>query len=390
MDYFLTEEHQMVKDLARQIATEKIAPVAHEFDEKEEFPRELFQLFAESDLFAIPIPEEFGGMGIGQLGTLIVIEELSRACAGITLSYIDHIIGYMPLLLAGTSAQKEMYLPDIVSGKSLFAFALTEDKAGSDVANIKMTATKANNQYILNGSKFFVTNGGVADFYTVFASTDPELGKKGISCFLIPKETKGLSFGPNLKKMGVKAIPLTTLHCDHVALSEEFLIGKENQGLSLALKSIDFIRPAIAAQAIGIAQSAMENAAKYATERIQFGRPIADFEAIQFMLADMAAKIECCRSMMYCVGKMMDQNVNFTTEAAMIKYLASDMVMNATIDAVQIFGGYGYMKEYPVEKLFRDAKVTQIYAGTNQIQKLVIARHVLDHYGIENYQWSVA
>ena len=390
MEYFLSEEQQMIKDLARQIAQEKISPVAVEHDEKQTFPNEIIKILGESDLFAVAIPEAYGGMGLKEFGSLLVIEALSYACAGITLTYIESLLGVYPILLAGSEAQKQKYLPDVARGKALFSFALAEQTAGSDASAVKLSAQKVSNGYVLNGTKHFVTTGGYADFYTIFAVTQAGKGNKGISCFVIPKNAKGLTFGAPLQKMGVNASPTTSMTLESVELSEDQRIGSENDGFRIAMQAIDHSRPMIAAQAIGIAQSALDKSAKYATERKQFNRPIADFEGLQFMLAQMDAKIEISRNMLYAVGKMLDQGLTTTRESAIVKLMASDAAMQVTTDAIQIFGGYGYMREYPVEKLFRDAKITQIYAGTNQILQLIVAKHLLTQFASKEYQWSIA
>ncbi|HHV93582.1 MAG TPA: acyl-CoA dehydrogenase [Firmicutes bacterium] len=374
MDYFLTEEQQMIKELAARIADEKIKPVAAELDEKEEFPWELMRILGEADLFAVWVPEEYGGLGGGVFEQVLVVEELSRACSGVSVSYAASALGSFPIIMFGTEEQKQRYLPDIASGKRLAAFALTEANAGSDVSGIATTAVLDGDEYVLNGTKQWITNGGEADIYTVIAVTDKEKGPRGYSAFIVEKGTPGLSFGKKEKKLGIRASATREVIFDNCRIPKENLLGREGQGFIIAMKTFDKTRPGVAAQAVGIAQGALDEAVKYARERVQFGQPISSFQGIQFMLADMATQIEAARALVYSVARWIDSGAKDVSQAAaMAKVFASDVAMKVTVDAVQILGGYGYMREYPVEKMMRDAKITQIYEGTNQIQRSIIA-----------------
>ena len=378
MNYFLTEEQIMIRDLARQVAQEKIKPVAAKYDASGEFPWEIMETLAEMDFFRIYLDEEYGGLGLGLMGLVLATEELSRACGGIALGFAATALGTMPLLMAGNEEQKKKYLPDLASGKSLAAFALTEPEAGSDVTNMRTTAKKDGDSYIINGVKHFITNGGVAKFYTVIASTDPSRGSRGASAFIVEDGTPGFSYGKKEDKMGIRASVTGELIFEDCRIPKENLLGREGMGFSIALRTLDRSRPGVAAQALGIAQGALDHAIEYSRQRVQFGHPISSFQAIQFKLADMATKIEAARALIYSVARMIDGGVkDFSRDAAMCKLFASDVAMAVTTEAVQIFGGYGYMKEYPVEKYMRDAKITQIYEGTNEIQREVIARHLI-------------
>ncbi|HHU62875.1 MAG TPA: acyl-CoA dehydrogenase [Clostridiales bacterium] len=378
MEYFLTEEQEMIKDLAKRIADEKIAPVALEYDEKGIFPRDIVNILAQSDLCGVYIPEEYGGLGGGIFEMALVVEELSRACGGIALAFAGTGLGIYPVILFGNEQQKEKYLPDIASGKKLAAFGLTEADAGSDAAGIQTTATKDGDYYILNGTKQWITNGGEADIYTVIAATDKTKGSRGFSAFIVEKDTPGFSFGKKEEKMGIRASATRELIFEDCKIPKENLLGREGMGFIVAMKTLDRTRPGVAAQAVGIAQGAFDKAVKYSRERHQFGQPISSFQAIQHMLADMAIQIEAARALVYATCRTIDAGAkNFSKESAMCKVFASDVAMKVTTDAVQIFGGYGYMKEYPVEKMMRDAKITQIYEGTNQIQRNIIALELI-------------
>lgn len=379
MDYFLTEEQQMIKDLARRIADEKIAPRALELDETGEFPWDLMKIIADADLFGVYLPEEYGGLGGGVFEQCLVVEELSRACSGVAVSYAASGLGCMPILLMGTEEQKQKYLPDIASGKRLAAFAATEANAGSDPAGMETSAVLDGDYYVLNGTKQWITNGGEAEIYTVMAVTDKKKGPRGISCFIVEKGTPGFSFGKKENKMGIRASATRELIFSDCRVPKENLLGgKEGIGFIATMKTFDRTRPGIGAQAIGIAQGALDAAVKYARERKQFGQSISSFQGMQFMLADMATQLEAARALVYATARMIDAGAkNFSKESAMAKLFASDMAMKVTVDAVQVFGGYGYMKEYPVEKMMRDAKITQIYEGTNQIQRQIIALELI-------------
>ncbi|MBC8499831.1 MAG: acyl-CoA dehydrogenase [Candidatus Atribacteria bacterium] len=378
MHYFLNEEQEMIRDLVKQIAREKVTPVAAELDEKGEFPWELMKLFAESDLFALFVPEEYGGLGKGVLDLCIVMEELSKACAGVSVSYAVSALGAYPIILFGSEEQKKKYLPQIASGKKLTAFALTESEAGSDAGSIRTTAIRDGDDYIINGNKQWITNGGEAEIYTIIAMTDKKKGSRGASAFIVEKDTPGFSFGKKEDKMGIRCSATRELIFNDCRISKENLIGKEGMGFLAAMKTLDKSRPGVAAQAVGIAQGALDDAIKYARERIQFGKPISSFQGIQFMLADMATQIEAARALLYAGARYIDSGAKDIAKiSSMTKLFASDVAMKVTTDAVQIFGGYGYMKDYPVEKRMRDAKITQIYEGTNQIQREVIALQLI-------------
>jgi alkylation response protein AidB-like acyl-CoA dehydrogenase len=360
------------------VAEEKMKPVREKYDEEGIFPWDIVEIFAQTDLFAILMPEEYGGISGKVVDLCIITEELCRVCAGISLSLGATGLGLYPILLSGSEEQKQKYLPAIAEGKKLAAFGLTEANAGSDAGGIETTATKDGDFYVLNGTKQWITNGGEADIYTVFAMTDKTKGARGASCFIVEKGTPGFSFGKKENKMGIRASATSELIFEDCRIPKENLIGKEGTGFMVAMKTFDKSRPMVAAQAIGIAQGALTEAVKYTKERQQFGKPISSFQGVQFMLADMATQIEAARSMVYSVARMIDAgSKKFSKESAMVKYFASDVAMKVTTDAVQILGGYGYMKEYPVEKMMRDAKITQIYEGTNQIQRSIVASNLL-------------
>jgi len=378
MDYQLSEEQIMIRDLARKIAEEKIKPLRAEYDEKEEFPWPAMKIFAESDLMGIYISEEYGGTGGGVLDLCIATEELSRVCGGISLGLAATALGVFPIILYGSAEQKKKYLPDIASGKRLAAFALTEPEAGSDAGAVKTTAKKEGDHYVLNGTKQWITNGGEAELYTVIAMTDKKKGARGASAIVVEKGTKGFEFGKKEQKMGIRASSTRELIFTDCKVPKENLLGKEGTGFIIVMKTFDQSRPGVAAQAVGIAQGALDEAVTYAQQRKQFGQSISNFQGIQFMMADMATQIEAARALVYATARMVDAGVkNIAKASAMCKLFASDVAMKVTTDAVQIFGGYGYMRDYPVEKMMRDAKITQIYEGTNQIQRSVIASNLI-------------
>ena len=382
LDYNLTEDQQMLRDLCRQIAEEKIRPYSRELDEKEEHPTQIMKDLAQSDLFSLAIPEAYGGMGTGLMELCIATEEISRVDGGVATSYAASFLGMFPILLHGTEEQKKKYLPDIASGKHLTAFALTEPEAGSDAAGVKTTARKDGDYYILNGTKHFITNGGDAQIYTIIAVTNKAKGPRGVSAFILEKGTPGFTFGKKEEKLGIRASSTAELIFNDVKVHKDNLLGnKEGIGFIATMKTFDQSRPGVAAQAVGIAQGALELATKYAHERIQFGKPISSFQGIQWMLADMATKTEAARSLVYSVASMVDRGKkNSGPASAAAKLFASDTAMQVTTDAVQIYGGYGYMRDYPVEKFMRDAKITQIYEGTNQIQRSIIALSLIKKY----------
>ncbi len=378
MDYLLTEQQIMVRDLARKIAKEKITPVAAEHDEKETFPWEIMKVMAESDLCGVYIEEKYGGLGGGAMELCLVTEELSRACGGIAICFAATALGTYPIILFGNDEQKQKYLPDIASGKKLAAFALTEAGAGSDAGAIATTARKEGDHYVLNGVKQWITNGGEAEVYTVIAMTDREKGARGASAFIIEKGTPGFDFGKKEKKLGIRASATRELVFNECKIPKANLLGREGMGFIVAMKTFDKSRPGVAAQAVGIAQGALDHAVKYSRERKQFGKTISSFQGLQFMLADMATEVEAARALTYSVAKMVDTGAkDVSKESAMAKLFASDVAMKVTTDAIQVLGGYGYMRDYPVEKYMRDAKITQIYEGTNQIQRNVIALELL-------------
>ena len=374
MEYFLSEQQKTLKGLARNIAEGRILPVRVELDEKEEFPWAIMKDLADSDMFRVFIPEEYEGLGGGCLDLCLVVEELSRVCAGVAVSYAAVALGVTPLLEYGTAEQKYKYLPDVASGKKLAAFALTEPGAGSDAAAIKTTAERVEEGYLINGSKQFITNGGDAEIYTVIALTDKEKGVRGASAFLVEKGTPGFSFGKKEKKLGIRASSTSELVFRNCLVPTENLIGKEGMGFIITMKLFDQSRPGIGAQAVGLAQGALEAAVDYSRQRIQFGHPIISIQTVQQMLAEMAIQVEAARALVYAVARTVDSGAkNVTEESAMAKVFASDMAMKVTTDAVQVFGGAGYIRDYPIEKMMRDAKITQIYEGTNQVLRNAIA-----------------
>ncbi|OQX52791.1 MAG: acyl-CoA dehydrogenase [Candidatus Cloacimonas sp. 4484_209] len=378
MDYFLNEEQKMILKVVQDIAKDKILPVRQELDEKEEFPGEILNELAKADLFRIFIPEEYDGAGMGNFDLCLVVEEIAKYCAGVATSFAASFLGAEPILHFASDEQKKRYLPQIASGEKLAAFGLTESEAGSDVAGIKTTAVKEGNYYILNGTKQWITNGGEAEIYSVFASTNPRRGARGLSTFIVEKGMEGFSFGKKENKLGIRASATRELIFENVKVPEENLIGKEGMGFIIAMRTFDYTRTGVGALALGIAEGALEEAVKYSKERFQFGQAIASFQAVQVMLAEMATQVEAARSLVYAVAKYIDSGAkNFSKESGMAKLFASDVAMKVATDAVQIFGGYGYMKDYPVEKMMRDAKITQIFEGTNQIQRLVIANRLL-------------
>ncbi len=375
MDYFLNEEQKMIVELCKKIAQEKIKPVREHYDETEEFPWPIVEEMAKADLFRVYIPTEYGGLGSSVFNLCLAVEELSKVDGAISLSLAVTALGAFPILLFGSEEQKKRYLPDIAAGKRLSAFALTEPQAGSDATAIKTTATKDGNTYCLNGTKCFISNAGEAEIYTVIASTSPGRGVRGLSAFIVEKGTPGFSFGKKEKKMGIRASPTRELIFQDCRIAKENLLDKEGLGVMVALRTLYFSRPGVAAQAVGIAQGALDEAIAYARQRVQFGQAIINFQAIQHLLADLATQVEAARALVYATARMIDADPGkrTTKESAMAKLFASETAMKVTTEAVQIFGGYGYIKEYPVEKMMRDAKITQIYEGTSQIQRNEIA-----------------
>lgn len=383
MDYFLTPDQKMIQDLARRIAQEKMLPVRAELDEKEEFPWEIVKVSADAGLMGVSIPEEFGGFGGGILEYCLVAEELSRVCLGIATSIVASGLGAMPILLFGSPEQKKKYLPDIAKGKKLAAFGLTEADAGSDASAIRTTAVRKGEGYVLNGTKQWITNGGEAEVYTIIAMTDKTKGPRGASAFIVEKGTPGFSFGKKEKKMGIRASATRELIFQDCFIPKENLIAKEGMGFIITMKTFDRTRPGVGAQGVGLAQGALDEAVRYARQREQFGKKIISFQAVQHLLADMAIQVEAARALVYSVARYIDHSddpKDISKLSGMAKVYASDVAMRVTTDAVQIFGGYGYMREYPVEKMMRDAKILQIYEGTNQIQRNIIGLELSREY----------
>lgn len=378
MECFLNDVQKEIVDLAHKIAEEKVRPVRAKYDDEEIFPWDVMKALSQADLFGVYIPEEYGGLGAGVVELCLVTEELSKVCGGIAVSYAASALGALPIILSGSEEQKKKYLPDIASGKKLTAFALTETNAGSDASNIQTTAKLEGDHYVLNGMKQWITNGGEAEIYSVIAMTEKSKGARGASAFIVEKDTPGFTFGKKENKLGIRSSSTRELIFDDCKIPKENLIGREGMGFVIAMKTFDSSRPGIAAQAVGIAQGALDETIDYMKTREQFGKKIISFQALQFMLADMATQIEAARSLTYNVAKMIDmEEKNIAKLSAMSKLFASDVAMKVTVDCLQLFGGYGYMKEYPIEKYMRDAKITQIYEGTNQIQREIIASHLI-------------
>ena len=378
MEYFLTEEQKTLKGLARKLAEQRILPVRAELDEKEEFPWDLIKEMASSDLLRVFIPEEYDGLGGGCFDLCLVIEELSRVCGGIAISYAANALGVLPVILYGSDAQKKKYLPEVASGARLAAFAVTEATAGSDAGAIRTSARRDGADYVLNGTKQFITNGGEAEIYTVVVMTDAAKGSRGASALVVEKGTPGFTFGKKEKKMGIRSSSTRELVFRDCRVPAENLISREGMGFIVAMRTLDRSRPGVGAQALGIAQGALEAAVEYAQQRVQFGHPISAIQAVQHMLANMATELEAARALVYATARTIDAGAkSFTEESAMAKLFASDMAMRVTTDAVQILAGAGYMRDYPVEKMMRDAKITQIYEGTNQVIRNAIGLEVL-------------
>ena len=377
MQFKLTEEHEMIRKMVRDFAQNEVAPTAAERDEEERFDREIFDKMAELGLTGIPWPEEYGGIGSDYLAYCIAIEELSRVCAstGVTLSAHTSLAGW-PIYKFGSEDQKQKYLRPMAQGEKIGAYGLTEPGSGSDAGGMRTTAKLVGDEYVISGSKIFITNGGIADTYVVFALTDPESKQKGTSAFIIEKDFPGFSVGKKEKKLGIRSSPTTEIIFDECRVPKENLLGKEGEGFKIAMMTLDGGRNGIAAQAVGIAQGALDAAVDYAKERVQFGKPISAQQGIGFKLADMATGVEASRLLTYQAAWLESVGLPYGKESAMSKLFAGDTAMKVTTEAVQVFGGYGYTKDYPVERYMRDAKITQIYEGTQEIQKLVISRMV--------------
>ena len=380
MDFRLTEDQVMLRDTVRRIAVDQFGPRAAEIDENETFSQENFKILAENGLLGIQIPEEYGGAGAGMLSLILTVEEVARVCASTSVTLTTQALASDPLLLAGTEAQKKSYLYRMASGQCLGSCAITEPGAGSDVSGMKTTAKKVDGGYLLNGSKIFITNGGVSEITTVLAYTDKEKGNKGISMLMVEKGDKGFTVGKEEHKMGMHGSDTRELLFEDVFVPAERLIGSAGSGFKILMQTFNYTRPAVGAQALGIAQGALDASISYAKERAQFGKTLASFQGIQWMLAEMALSVETARTMVYRTASTIDtdpDSPDIPKIASMAKWYASDVAMKVTTDAVQIFGGYGYSKEYPLERMMRDAKITQIYEGTNQIQRIIIAAQLL-------------
>jgi alkylation response protein AidB-like acyl-CoA dehydrogenase len=377
--YALSEEHQAVREAVRAVCDAKVAPAAAQVDEAGEFPQAAYDALAASDFAAPHVAEEYGGAGADALATCIVIEEVARACASSSLIPAVNKLGSMPLILAGSEELKQTYLRPLAEGATTFSYALSEREAGSDAASMRTRATADGDDWVLNGQKSWITNAGVSEYYTVLAVTDPD-GKRGsnISAFVVEKSDSGFSFGEKERKLGIKGSPTRELQFDNVRLPGDRMIGKPGEGLKIAFRTLDHTRVTIGAQAVGLAQGALDVALDYVKERKQFGKRIADFQGIQFMLADMALSVEAARQMVYvAAAKSERSDADLTFFSAAAKCYASDVAMQVTTDAVQLLGGYGFTEDFPLERMMRDAKITQIYEGTNQIQRVVMARHLL-------------
>lgn len=378
MDYNLSEEQKILVDLIEKICQERVVPVRTELDETGEFPWKLMNIFAKADLCGLYIPEEYGGYGGGCFEFCLATETISKYCGGVGVTFAASALGAYPILLYGTKEQKEKYMPPVAKGEKLAAFGLTEANAGSDAGGIQTTAIRDGDDFILNGTKQWITNGGEADIYTIIVMTDKSRGTRGATAFILEKDTPGFGFGKKENKMGIRASTTRELIFDECRIPKENMLGRQGMGFIVAMKTLDNTRPGIGAQAVGIAQGALDEAIDYARHRVQFEKPISSFQGIQHMLADMATHLEAARALVYQTARSIDMGVkDISKVSAMSKLFASDVSMKVTTDAVQILGGYGYMKEYPVEKMMRDAKITQIYEGTNQIQRNVIAANLI-------------
>lgn len=374
-----SDEEAMILDVVRELVAEKVAPRAAEIDERGEYPQDIRKLFAENDLMGIPIPAEYGGLGGTFLTYVKVVEEIAKACASSSLIVAVQELGMLPILIGGSEDQKKKYLPKLASGEWIAAYALTEAGSGSDAAgSMRTRAEKRGDKYVLNGQKIWITNGSVADVVCVFAVTDPEKGPNGISAFIVEKTFPGFNVGKLEKKMGIRGSPTVELVFDNCEVPAENLLGNEGEGFKIAMKVLDKSRPGIAAQALGIAAGALDYAANYAQERMAFGKPIGQQQGVGFMLADMKTEVEAARLLLYEAARKCDEGASdVTLWAAMAKLKCGDTAMSVSTDAVQVLGGYGYSVEYPVERMMRDAKITQIYEGTQQIQRLVISRSLV-------------
>ena len=376
--YALTEEHQAIREAVRALAEAKIAPFAAEVDEEARFPEEAAKALLAADFHAPHVPEEYGGAGADALATVIVIEEVARVCVSSSLIPAVNKLGSLPVQISGSEELKKTYLTKLAAGDGGFSYCLSEPDAGSDAVRMKTKAVRDGDHWVLNGVKRWITNAGESEYYTVMAVTDPEARSKGISAFVVEKSDEGVSFGAPEKKLGIKGSPTREVYFDNVRIPADRMIGEEGTGFATAMKTLDHTRITIAAQAVGVAQGALDYALGYAKERQQFGQPIADFQGMQFMLADMGMKVEAARQLTYAAaGRSERGDKDLTFFGAAAKCFASDVAMEVTTNAVQVLGGYGYTRDYPVERMMRDAKITQIYEGTNQVQRIVMARQLL-------------
>ena len=381
--YVLPEEHELLRKTVREVAEDKIAPRAAEIDETAEFPWDVHDALVAADLHAVHVPEQYGGVGADAIASAIVIEEIARVCCASSLIPAVNKLGTMGLLLSGNEELKTHYLGKLARGEGMFSYCLSEPEAGSDAANMKTRAVRDGDSFVINGTKRWITNAGESEFYTVMAVTDPDAGPRGISAFVVEKSDEGVSFGAAEKKMGIKGSPTREVYFDNVRIPADRMIGDEGTGFKTALRTLDHTRLTIGAQALGVAQGAVDYCLRYVQERKQFGKPIAEFQGVSFMLADMAMKTEAARSLIYRAAAMserMEPDLTFMSAAA--KCFASDVAMEVTTNGVQLLGGYGYTKDFPLERMMRDAKITQIYEGTNQIQRLVMSRNLFKNHPV--------
>ena len=378
MDHFLTDTQKEIVTLTRQIAEGEIKPVRAKLDAEEMFPRDIVKTMGDAGLMGVFVPEEHGGLGGNMMDLCLVTEELSKACLGVSTTYGAIALGTLPVLISGDDAMKAHVLPKVATGEWIAAFCLTEAEAGSDAFSMRTRATKDGDSYVISGTKQWITNGGEADFYTVIAMTDPSRGARGASAFLVEKDAPGLSFGKREDKLGIRASSTREVIFDNVRVPASSRIGREGVGFLVTMRTLERARVAVGAQGVGLAAGALEAAIAYASERKQFGKPIAAFQAVGHMLADMAMRVETARALLYAVARTVDGGSDdFAMESSMAKVVGSDIAMSVSLDAVQVFGGYGYMRDYPVEKMLRDAKILQIYEGTNQIQRNEIAQALI-------------
>ncbi len=381
MDYFLSEEQQMIVDIAGQITDDKIIPKRAELDEQNKFATSIMEDIAKADLFGLFVPEEYGGFGGGGFEIVLALEQLARGCVGVATSYAASALGIFPVLIAGTKEMKEKYLPDIAAGTRWAAFGLTEANAGSDAGGVKTTAVLDGDEWVLNGTKQWITNGGESQIYSIIAITDPKKGARGASIFIVEDGDPGFSYGKKEDKMGIRSSATRELILKDCRIPKDRIVGRKGTGFITVMKTLDVSRPGIASLGIGLGQAALDEAVVYAKQRVQFGKPIISFQAVQHILADMAMQLEAGRALVYGAAKHIDAHPkDMSKVSSMCKVFATDMAMKVTTDAVQVLGGYGYMKEYPVEKMMRDAKILQIYEGTNQIQRNVIGQELNKEY----------